>query len=148
MANDPEQQLYKDMDDLTEKVPKLRNEVKSLKRRLTIMSKRVESLELMAFQDQISKLDEKVNSIGAVLINTNRSLARFEMDFMQYHVCRAIRSSLKSPERDKLLDHISMEFARGTESIKHSSNPLSISTKFTKECVEYSDKYNLDAWRG
>ncbi len=76
--SDLEKQLYIDIADLVEKVPKLETEIaglnsivpslpkeiQSLKTRLTKLSNRVDSLELMAFQEQISRLDEKITAIS------------------------------------------------------------------------------------
>ena len=64
MANDPEQQLYADMADLREAVPKLQNEVKSLKARLTKLTTRIEQMELMGFQDQVGAVDRKTDVLS------------------------------------------------------------------------------------
>ena len=148
MENDPEQQLFKDMADLREKVPKLQNEIKSLKGRLTKLSNRVESLELMTFQDQISRLGEKIDSVSKNLVNVSRLFAEFVIDFNQMHIKNAIDLTLKSPLRETVREQITLEQARAVEAISHSLNPLEIAKKFSYTCVEYSKKYNLNAFMG
>jgi len=146
MANDPEQQLYTDMADLTEKVPKLQNEIKSLKAKLTKLSGRIESLELMAFQEQISSLNDKMKSISESLLAASRRLARFEMEFLQYHVRGVIRDELSGPECERVREYIAKEYARAEEKLVHSSEPLSILRDFRKVCTECSKEYNLGAF--
>ncbi len=67
MENDPEKQLYQDMADLTEKVPKIQGEVKSLKTRLKRLAGQVEQLDLINSQNQIVALDQKINLVDGRL---------------------------------------------------------------------------------
>jgi len=148
MINDAEQQLYKDIADLTKKVPKLQNEIKALKGRLTKLSNRVESLELMTFQDQISRLGEKIDSVSMNLVNVSRLFASFVIDVNQMHIKSAIDQTLKSPIRETVKEQITLKQAQAAEAISHSLNPLEIAKGFRYTCVEYSHKYNLDAFIG
>lgn len=87
MATDPEAKLYRDIDELRESVPKLqkelKTEVKSLKTRLTKLSERIETLELLGFQDQISKLDEKID----LLDEQHTKLKNAVYEFRVLNIC-------------------------------------------------------------
>jgi predicted nucleic acid-binding Zn-ribbon protein len=148
MVNDPEKQLYEDMADLTEKVPKLQNEIKSLKNRLTKLSNRIESLELMTFQDQISKLGDELRLIKTNLVAVSRVVAFSEIDNLQLHMQEAIRSTLPAnePKTIRLKEYISVENARAIEKNTNSPTPLDVLNAFRKECITCSDKYNLGAF--
>lgn len=146
MSQDPEQQLYSDMADLTEKVPKIQNAVKSINTRLNKLSSRIENLELMAFQEQINSLNDKIDSLNGNLLNVSRAIARFEMDFTQSHMCVAIRNHVSGQKQKDLEEHVKMLFAKYREVIKHSLDPVSIALEFRVECVKCSNEYNLDAF--
>lgn len=120
--------------------------VKSIKGQITKLRNRVETLEISGLQEQITSLNTKIDSISEALVGATRTVARFEMDFTQYHLCDMIKLKLSSPERERLLEHIAGEFARSVEAIKHTTEPFSIVTGFKEECMECSDKYNLNAW--
>lgn len=70
MVTDPEQQLYKDMADLTEQMPKLQREVKSLKTRLAKLISRIDRLELIGLQDQLTSLGDEQKQLKSTLDET------------------------------------------------------------------------------
>lgn len=148
MANDLEQQLYVDMADLTEKVPKLKSEIKLLKTRLATLSSRVKSLELMDFQSQISRLDDKINSVSEHSVMVSQSLADFELNFMQYLMSDRIQKCLQGSTCERVKTRIRMTFAQAREAIRHSSEPLKIVRSFTEECERCSKEYKLDVFLG
>ncbi len=148
MANDLEQQLYRDMADLTEKVPKLQNEIISLKKRLTKLSNRIESLELLSLQDQISNLNDELASTNRSVITLRRTVVSNEMDTLKLHMLRAIRNALPKgdPNKIRLSEHIRVEFSKARERIKISPQPLDVLDDFEEECEHCSIKYNLGAF--
>ena len=148
MTNDPEQQLYKDMADLTEKVPKLQNEIKSQKRRLTRLSNRVESLELLALQDQISNLNDKVDSINTNLADVARTVAITEIDNLKLHMVSAIRRrlSVNNSNRTRLREYISTECIKARERARTSSSPIDLLDGFRDVCISCSREYDLRAF--
>ena len=149
MATDPEGQLYKDMADLTEKVPKLQNELAALKKRLTELTKRVESLELMAFQDQISKLGDEVKSTNEDLVRLSRVVVLNEIDTLHLHMERAISKEVSDDKlRERLRLYISVEGTRARERVDNAPSPITILMAFKKECISCSDKYDLGAFAG
>lgn len=136
VAIDPEQQLYKDM-------AELKSEIKSLKTRLTKLSGRIESLELMDFQSQILKIGEKIDSINEHLVITSRYLADLEMNLTQYLIADGIQKHLHGEIREQVKNRIMMSFAQAREALKHSSNPHEITRKFVEECEICSKSYKL-----
>ena len=148
MVSDREQQLYQDMANLREKVPKLQNEVKYLKAKLTKLSNRIERLELMAFQDQITELSDKINSISTKLLDVSRAVAFNEMDVLSLHMREAIdiKFANASKLRTRLREYISAECAKAIQQRLDSPEPLAVSREFKTLCIECSDKYQLDAF--
>ncbi len=148
MGNDLEQQLYTDMADLTEQVPKLQNEVKSLKKRLTKLSNRVESLELVTFQDQIANLNDKVDSINTHLIDVARTVAIIEMDALRLHMQTAIRRALSTnnPKRLQLKEYIFSECTKASERARTSPSPIDLLDEFRDVCISCSREYDLHAF--
>ena len=143
MVNDLERQLYIDMADFKEQVAEL-------KMLLTKLSNRIESLELMAFQDQILKLDDEVNSLNKSLIAIGRTVALNEMDSLQLHIILAIRQKLSAtdPKRKRLEEYIAVKYTTAKEKLRDSPTPLAILFDFKNLCTNCSEKNNLRAFTG
>jgi hypothetical protein len=146
MVNDPESQLYRDMADIKELVPELQKEIKSLKGKITKLTNRIQTLEMMAFQEQITSLVEKINLLNEKALETSRYAAKFEMDFIQYHMKGMIHQKLSNQERERLSEHITQLFATAKERVQNSLEPISILIDFKNECIDCSKKYDLDAF--
>lgn len=157
MANDLEQQLYSDMADLTEKVPKLQDEIKLLKQRLTKLSKRIENRESMAFQDQISNLNDKVEAaqlklqeqithVSDSLLVTAQFLARFDIEWIRWGLSEWSSKRLSKstvPTYSKVRQFLLSHSATAKEKTRHSSTPLSVAMEFRKECEDYFEDNKL-----
>ena len=148
MVDDGERKLYREIVSLRETMPSLQYEAKSIKGRLTRLNKRIERLELMSFQDQISELDERINSINTYIRDASKIFSLFVIDFHQLHIKNAINLQLKSPMREEVRKQIALEQAKAEEAIIHSHNPLEIAATFRKICEDFSEKYNLRAFTG
>ncbi len=147
MANDSEQQLYEDMAELRDKVPKLQNEIRSLKTRLTKLSGRVESLELMDFQSQISKLDDRVESVKQeilelaqkqiTLVNTLKDsvlsvqqyMAGLRINSLSSDFYRIIKNQ-PSKQPSALITQLYADVASTKSTIKSSNTPLEVANQF------------------
>jgi hypothetical protein len=64
MQNDPETQFIKELAEIAG----LKKEIRSLKNRVGKMNGRIEQLELCAFQDQISRLDEHLSTLDIDMV--------------------------------------------------------------------------------
>ena len=118
----------------------IQSNIKTLKPSFRQLSERIDHIEVQRFQEQIT-------SLSSSLLETNRGIANFEIDFIQYHVINATRSpNLSSVDRKRLSGYITLEFGSVQEAIKHSIEPLSIAAEFRKKCVEVSKEYGLDAF--
>jgi len=118
----------------------IQSNIKNLKSSFQKLSARIDHIEIQRFQEQLT-------SLSSSLLETNRGIANFEIDFIQYHVINATRSqNISSVDRKRLSGYITLEFGRVQEAIKHSIEPLSIATEFRKKCVEVSKEYGLDAF--
>ena len=133
MASDPEQQLYIDVADLKGKVPKLQNEVKSTKKQLTKLSNRIESLELLAFQEQISSLNDKINLIDEMVIEVSRVVAMTEIEDLRLHMEKAIAGSQSTPSNKQLSQYLTVECTKARTQVCSSPKPLSILYEYRKK---------------
>lgn len=145
MTGDREAQLDKSISNLTKKMPKLQNDIKSIKNKLAKLSGRIESLELMALPDQISNLDDEIKAVNSNLLSVSRFFAVFEMDFMQFHLRSRIQDSEIEYTED-VLEKIIAAFSRAKEAVKYATDPLEIVLDFRNECTRISKEYELDAF--
>ncbi len=141
MTEDAEAQLYRDIANLTEQLPKLDKRIKKLESHCRQLSTKINRIEIQGLQDQFTSLTDNILQI-------KRTLARFEMDFTQSHMIDAIRISLSGSIKQRAEDHIKLEFARSAEALKHTMEPLFIGLKFRKNCIKFSEANNLDAFYG
>lgn len=129
--------------------PYVDNKVKSLKRQITRLHNRIENLEILALQEQITKLDDDLTSINKSIINMARVVAISEMDSLQLHMHEAIDMRLPTDDskRMRLSEYISVEHAKSKEKANNSTTPLAVFKAFRKDCVNCSDKNNLEAFK-
>ena len=143
MEQDPEKQYIEGLArirGIEATISTIKSDIKNLKSSSQKLSERIDSIGIQRFQEQIT-------SLSSSLLETNRGIANFEIDFIQYHVINATRNqNLSSVDRKRLSGYITLEFGRVQEAIKHSIEPLSIATEFRKKCVEVSREYGLDAF--
>lgn len=130
-----------------EDVAKLKKELRSLKNKVNRIMADSEGVNLLGLQEQITALDKKVDSVNDGLLEVSAALADFEIDFVQYHMKSIIGNKLESPELDRANEYVVAEFSKSRESIKHSTNPLSVMRDFRHNCMELSKKYKLGAFR-
>ena len=154
MTNDPEQQLYEDIADLMKKVSNLRNENRALKTKLTKLSNRVESIELLALQDQISTLNDEVKSnkqelqaavvtIRDGLIDAQRSIAGLRINTLTPSLKAIIERQLpkKAPN---LLVQLFADAANAKSKIDSSNNPPKIANQFKDKWQKLLQELGLE----
>jgi chromosome segregation ATPase len=142
VAIDPEQQLYKDM-------AELKSGIRSLKTRLTKLSGRIESLELMAFQDQISNLNDKVEvvkrelkelaeqqlelarTLRNVLTTTQLYSAALKIESLLSALRRIIENQLPN-KAPTLLTQLYADASNAKSQLQSSDTPLDIALQFKK----------------
>ena len=142
MAEDREQQLYRDIAFLTEELPKLQNKNKALKAELKKAFNRIDNLELMAFQDQISNLDALVKELKDTILDTQRFLARFNIIFEANHSYSMLEK--RKPLVAKNL--FSQWVANATKANSNATtgpNPLSVADKYSDECYKQLDELGV-----
>ena len=122
---------------------------RSLKGGITRLKTRIENLELLGLQDQISKLDDNIKSINTKLIAVSRVVAFSEIDSLHLHMQGAISNKLPAndPNKTRLTEYIAMECAKAVEKNKISSTPLDVLKAFRTECQTCSKEYDLGAFK-
>lgn len=118
------------------------------KKQLTKLSNRIESLELMAFQDQISKLGDEVKSVNENITTLSRVVAMNELGTLRLHMLNAIDVAYKENSQTNTLlkEYIITEHAKAKEKVRTSAKPLIIFIEFNNMCVDCSEKYKLNAF--
>ena len=123
-ANDGELPLQK-------KLTNIENKLKSIKGGLTKLTRRIESLELMSFQDQISKLGDEVESITKRLIKVEEAVALNEIDALNVHMIETINKAIPEQHmREQLEEYMSVECAWAREKARNNPTPLAIMKAF------------------
>ncbi|MFH0847588.1 MAG: hypothetical protein V1894_06020 [Chloroflexota bacterium] len=153
MANDAEAQLYEDMADLKEQVPKLQNEIKKVKANVSKLTRRVDSSELMGFQEQITKLNERLGFIDEKLLGLSQIVAITEIERLNLHMQDSINAMLSTgvgnrQQYTRLREALTFECSKARTEASTSPTPTKILTGFRVLCMDCSRKYNLDAFMG
>ena len=104
----------------SEDIDSLKKELKALKKSHKQLSDNVAILNLMAFEEQITKLDERINLLDKNLLAVCRALVQFEMEFTKLHMENAISAELSSPTSERVREQITLKFATAKEAIYHS----------------------------
>ncbi|HEY42061.1 MAG TPA: hypothetical protein G4O18_09455 [Dehalococcoidia bacterium] len=152
MTNDSEGMLIRglaEVEDFKKVVTAFDGQLKSLKTQLGKQTKRINQLELMGFQEQITNLSEKIDSINTNLIDMARTVATNEITTLRLHMQRAIEKTFKpdNPNRKRLREYISIEATKASERAKNSLSPIDLYEDFRRECTNCSKKYKLNAFR-
>ena len=149
MVEDGEEEKIKFLDDFKKQVkqiPELQKEIRSLKTRLGKLTGRVDVLENLELQKQIFSLNDKVVSFSEQFLTTNRTIARTDMDFIRIYMQQSLVLCSPTKPISEIREILDLKFARLSEALKYSLEPLNILAKFRKECIEISDKYGLNAF--
>lgn len=149
MEDDGEKEKVKFIEDLKkqgEQILVFQKGIRSLKTRISKLTGRVEQIENLEFQNQISSLSDKVESLNKSFLNAKRIVAVNGMNFNQYHICENIMNQYEGEEEANLKGQIRIMYARASEAVKTSKKPLTLMLKFTQECAKFSKEHNLDAF--
>ena len=139
--DDPEAQLYADVADLTEKVPKIRSELDEL-------ATKVQSLEFSGFQEQITSLDKKINKLNSALLESNRiiadyiinSLKKFTLDTVNSVTTPLISGKKVELTKREAREYVIEECATASKAIYSSKKHLDIAVSLYFNMIEEFDK--------
>jgi hypothetical protein len=139
--DDPEAQLYADVADLTEKVPKIRSDLDEL-------ATKVQTLEFSGFQEQITSLDKKINKLNSALLDSNRiiadyiinSLKKFTLDTIDSIPTPLISKKKMEITKREARDYVIEECATASQAIYSSEKPLDIAVSLYFSMIEEFDK--------
>lgn len=163
MANehpDPETALYQALADVKEFKKQFKKEAYILKTQFGKLAKRVESLELLSFQDQLDCLHERITNLSnevatrneqttIILLDLDRHIARLNLNLSLSII--ALQFKAKAEENFSLhtkVEHC-YEFIKDraiavmTE-INHSQKPMAEYDKWCNICLNYLREQGVD----
>ena len=140
MTDDPEQQLYRDVSELREQIPKFHSEVRSLKTRLGKLKNRLDGFELIDFQGQITSLDSKVTRVDSILLRLDRNVAksRIRLDLFWAHWSLTPINNINSKDCIRFARE---EASASLAEINTSQNPHQIAEAWFSRCADYFRKH-------
>lgn len=117
-----------------------RREVRSFKTRLGKLTGRVESLELMNFQEQLNRLDEQIAQQQKSLLDTQRFVASFII--ISTHNNSNEQVEQKRPDAGKHSEFVA-ETTTAISKVSISNDPLSIARAFKTKRYEVLHKLGI-----
>jgi len=117
------------------------NKVKSLKAATTRLRKRIEGLEILGLQEQITSLDSKLNNVDSILLRLERDVARLNIKHDLLWVLWAL-----SPLKSNANAVGCIRFARESTSaalieVNTSMNPHQVAAAWYSKCADYFQKH-------
>jgi hypothetical protein len=124
---DAETELLKGLNRVKTFEGEFTEEMRSLKERLGALEGRIESLELMAFQDQLDRLDERINEISSDFIEVKREVYKIRLFVLglasanRMHYMGHVRPTPKTWERAEsdCTSEIKICYVQAGERIEH-----------------------------
>lgn len=164
MVNDRESQLYRDVADLLEQVPKLKQamdslekkvepiesvekDVRSLKTRISRLTGRVEKLELLDFQSQITRLDEQIGDLHSdfhTLAGENFMWIQRKLgEFIIASTLSQANHYFKSSKAKNALEQLNISAAGAHAKVQISNAPLEDAITFYNDCLKLAEESGI-----
>jgi hypothetical protein len=138
MVEDREAQLYRDVADLREQVPKLQEMVNEL-------AIKNEQLEASGFQSQILSLNKKINKLNSRLVDSEKIIADFFITDNKVLLLDAIdafpaKNEKENKAKQEAREWVIEQCAIALKGVYNSKNPLDIAVELWHYFEEEADK--------
>lgn len=149
---DTESQLLRSMAELTEKVDDMKSDLAkfqtSMKRRLTKLKNRIETVELLDFQNQITALDKREKENIQNLVATERSVAAIYVTVLSSHFLEFLRrhrtgNATKPEWITPAREYVLRVSAAARERISVSLAPIDEATQIQKALRAYCEEHTI-----
>jgi len=139
MNNDPEERHIKNLEDFMKEVPILHNKVKALKGNITKLSNRIQTLEMMAFQEQITSIGDELKQFKQTSGDTSSKQEEVLLELQQILVALNINSLVNNlgniinnqlPNRSNLITQLIADATKAKQQTEQSEEPFEIMREF------------------
>lgn len=149
MAEEAEKHL-----NLEQRVKELERQVRSLKTRNTKLANRVQDIELLDFQQQITKLNERITKLDELTLGAEQHLAWVDInglttDFLAYlSQLNPLLGGITYAVRQTAREHALRDAAAFGQQVYNSTTPVDLAKQFRQNLVQYCAQTGINYFAG